>query len=66
MHFRNTILFFKTLVLTISLYSCSTENIDPVDPVFDNTTNTNRTNPTQPNTNGSLVYAPTPLGKVSS
>lgn len=66
MQFRKTNFLFKTLILSIFLYSCSVENIDPIDPDFDNTTNTNPTNPTQPNTIGSLVYAPTSLGKVSS
>ncbi len=59
-------LLLKTIFLSIFLYSCSLENIDPTDPDADNTTGTNPTNPTQANTTGSLVYAPTALGKVSS
>jgi len=59
-------LYLKVLGLSLFLYSCSIENIDPVDPDVDNGTGTNPTNPTQPNTTGSMVYAPTALGKVSN
>lgn len=66
MLFQKTYTGLKVLFLSLFFFSCSVEDIDPVDADLDNSTGTNPINPVQPNTSGSLVYAPTALGKVSS